>query len=45
MSAAPEAAPAPAAPASPAAPRPPLALLGDPAAAACDGDTCAVPAR
>lgn len=40
MSAAPDApAPAPAAP----APRPPLALLGDPAAAACDGDACAVP--
>ncbi|MCI0155474.1 hypothetical protein KNO15_02045 [Leifsonia shinshuensis] len=26
-----------------AAPRPSLALLGDPSAAACDGDSCAVP--
>ncbi len=33
--------PAPAAPA--AASRPSLALLGDPDAAACDGDVCAVP--
>lgn len=29
--------------AAPAAPRPSLALLGDPSAAACDGDSCAVP--
>ncbi|MEY9850566.1 hypothetical protein ABH923_000244 [Leifsonia sp. EB41] len=48
MSAAPDAptpapdapAPAPVAP----APRPTLALLGDPTAAACDGDACALPA-
>ncbi|WP_454108390.1 hypothetical protein [Leifsonia shinshuensis] len=33
---------APVAPA--AAPRPLLAQLGDPAAAACDGDSCVVPA-
>jgi hypothetical protein len=37
MSAAPEA------PSAPAAPRPALALLGDPTAAACDGDTCVLP--
>lgn len=35
------AAAAPLAPA--AAPRPTLALLGDPTAAACDGDSCALP--
>ncbi|MBN9630213.1 MAG: hypothetical protein J0I18_06340 [Actinobacteria bacterium] len=31
--------------AAPAAPRPSLALLGDPSAAACVGDSCAVPLR
>ncbi|MEY9953606.1 hypothetical protein ABIA36_003066 [Leifsonia sp. EB34] len=29
-------------PAAPAAPRPLLTPLGDPAAAACDGDACAI---
>lgn len=42
---APQAPAAPAqAPQAPVAPAP-LALLGDPAAAACDGDACALPAR